>query len=238
MADGLAEQGIWLCGSGELLGGLVSAPARMGFQQGGLLERLAPGPELAVFLQDPICVGPRIPGSDAGDAYRPEDAPASGHDPRDVSGVDEDAAALHGKAGALGLLGDDALTGVVRGWRRLGSWAAAMEHAAVAELAGRRIDEARSEGCWTMEACRYAAAEVAAALTLTRTAAESLVDRALSLAELPATRAALAAGQIDVPKALAIVNGVTGLSNELARAVEQQVLPAAPARQPDNCGRQ
>ena len=74
MADRLAEQGIWLCGSGELLDGLVSAPTRMGFQQGGVLESLLPGPELAVFLHDSICVGPRIPSTDAADAYWREDA--------------------------------------------------------------------------------------------------------------------------------------------------------------------
>jgi hypothetical protein len=44
------------------------------------------------------------------------------------------------------------------------------------------------------EAERFAAAEVAAALTLTRCAAEGLVGRALSLDDLPGTAGALASG--------------------------------------------
>jgi hypothetical protein len=163
----------------------------VGFSQGGLLDGLSPGPELAIFLHD---AADQVTASPAG----------------------------------LRLLGDDPLTGVLRGWRRLGSWAAAMEHAAAAELAQRRIDEAQAAGCWTAEAGRYAAAEVAAALTLTRTAADNLVGRALSLQELPGTAGALAAGQIDMPKALVITDGVACLDAGLARAVEHEVLAAAP----------
>ncbi|HUK71830.1 MAG TPA: hypothetical protein VLW50_24205, partial [Streptosporangiaceae bacterium] len=147
-AGGLAEQGIWLCGGGDLSDGLAGASARMGFRQGGVLEGLLPGPELAVFLRDSACAGPGVPDSDAGDAGWREEATGSGNDLRVGGGGDGAAVdgAVGGGAGGLGLLGDDALTGVVRGWRRLGSWAAAMEHAAVAELAGRRIGEARSGG--------------------------------------------------------------------------------------------
>src|SRR6266571_4515040 len=108
--------------------------------------------------------------------------------------------------------------------RQLSSWVAAMEHAAVGELAGRRIAEAKSAGARESEAGRYAAAEVAAALTLTRYSAENLVERALALADLPATFGALARGEIDVPKALVILAGVSSLDGELARRVEDQVL--------------
>ena len=125
-------------------------------------------------------------------------------------------------------LDDQALTGVLRGWRRLGSWAAAMEHAVAAELAERRIAAAKSAGCWDNEAARYASAEVAAALTLTRSAADCLVARALVLRGLAGTAAALAAGRIDMPRALVITNGVAGLADELARAVEAEVLDKAP----------
>ena len=45
-----------------------------------------------------------------------------------------DAAHVHG----LGHVGDDELTGIMRAWRRITSWAAARELAAVAELARRR----------------------------------------------------------------------------------------------------
>ncbi len=130
--------------------------------------------------------------------------------------------------GTVADLGDAELCGALRGWRRLGSWAAAMECAAAAELADRRVAEAKACGALETEAGRYAAAEIAAALTLTRCSAENLTGRAMSLAELPATWAALACGRIDVPKAMVIVYGVTGLAPDLARRVEAQVLGKAP----------
>ncbi len=133
-------------------------------------------------------------------------------------------------AGDVAGLGDGELTGALRGWRRLGSWAAAMEHAAAAELATRRIGEAKTAGAGETEAGRYAAAEIAAALTLTRCSADNLTGRALVFAELPATWAALASGRIDMPKALVITTGITGLPARLTRQVEAQVLAKA-ARQ-------
>jgi hypothetical protein len=64
-------------------------------------------------------------------------------------------------AKGLAALDDAALAGVLRGWRRLAAWAAAMEHATAAELATRRITEAETCGCWAEDAGRYAAAEIA-----------------------------------------------------------------------------
>src|SRR6266704_3037375 len=80
-----------------------------GFGQGGVLDGLRPGPELALLLPE---------------------------------------------AGELPGLADGDLTGVVRGWRRLGSWVAAMEHAAVAELVSRRAGEAAAAGARVGEAER------------------------------------------------------------------------------------
>ena len=228
--QGICEQGIWLCGGERLpdrlwatlsaassaasfaassasstacadapcarcagapsascadgLGGEGVEPGA-GFGQGGVLDGLRPGPELALLLPE---------------------------------------------AGELPGLADGDLTGVVRGWRRLGSWVAAMEHAAVAELVSRRAGEAAAAGARVGEAERYAAAEVAAALTLTRFSAEVLVGRALLLAELPATWAALASGVIDMPKALVILAGVAVLGAELSQRVEALVLPKAQAQ--------
>ncbi len=132
-------------------------------------------------------------------------------------------------AGFAGL-GDGELTGVVRGWRRLSSWAAAMEQAAVAVLSARRIGEATAAGASEPEGVRYAAAEVAAALRLTRWSAEGLVGRAVAMAELSGTWAALASGVIDVPRALVIADGVVGLDAMLAGRVEAHVLAAAPGQ--------
>jgi len=192
-------QGIWLtCGESlpdELVALLeagapdpgASVPGPLipepGWRQGGVLDQLEPGPELAVFLS-----GSGVPGD----------------------------------------LDDGELIGVIRGWRRQASRAAAAEHAAIAKLVARRKAEAKAARCWDGQAGEYATAEVAAALTLTRTAACALVGRALSLDELPAVAAALASGRIDMPRALVIINGVSGLDIELARKVAAEVLPAAP----------
>jgi hypothetical protein len=216
---GLAGQGIWLC-SGEQLPDPLhaaltgqrpwTAPAAPA-EPARIEARSAAGPHTG-------CHDSAGPGLESGFGQRGV---------LDELGPGPELAMLLPGARDMAGLADGQLTGAVRGWRRLGSWAAAMEHAAVAELAGRRIGEARAAGASVDDADRYAAAEVGAALTLTRCSAESLVGRALALAELPATRAGLAAGAIDVPRALVLVTGTAGLAGDLARQVEAQVLPAA-----------
>ncbi len=131
-------------------------------------------------------------------------------------------------AGGLGSISDDELIGVVRAWRRLSSWAAAGELAAVGELVARRERGRAGRGGGGVPAFDWVADELACALTLTRWSAENLAGRALRLADLPATAAALALGSIDMPKALAIMDGVAGLERGLARAVEDMVLVKAP----------
>ncbi len=133
-------------------------------------------------------------------------------------------------AGGLGVLSDDELIGVLRAWRRLSSWAAAGELAAVSELTARRERGAGvyGPGSSVRQPVDCVADELACALTLTRRGAENLADRARSLADLPATAAGLRLGRIDMPKALAIIDGVAGLEPGLARAVEDMVLVKAP----------
>jgi len=139
-------------------------------------------------------------------------------------------AGFAGDAWEAGLdrLGDDELIGVLLAARRLASWSAALELAAVTELAARRQAGAAAAG-----ACvpgEHIGDEIAAALTLTARAADGLLDLASALRRLPATRAALAAGRIDRYKAAVIADEVTGLSGEHAAAVEQQVLGHAPGQ--------
>jgi hypothetical protein len=134
-----------------------------------------------------------------------------------------DEAARHG-------LSDEELTGVIRGWRKLSSWAQAGELAAVAEMTARRHAEALSAGDRQSVADEAATDEIAAALTLTSRAAQALSERAISLRELPATQAALAAGRIDMPRALVLLNSLAGQDPALARAVETQVIDQAPAQ--------
>ena len=131
-------------------------------------------------------------------------------------------------ADELGTLSDDALVGVVQAWRRLASWAAAGELAAVAELDRRRKAEVAAGA--DPHLAEHVGDELAAALTLTTRSADALLDIACGLARLPLTRAALAAGQIDRARALVITEGVSCLSDAHAAAVESAVVGRAPGQ--------
>src|SRR5579875_678988 len=135
-----------------------------------------------------------------------------------LAGLAEDAHA------SLGQIDDDCLTGIIRAWRRISSWAAARELAAAAELARRRpTDGLPGSGR------EYVADELAAALTLTSRAAQDQRDLAWQLANvLPATLTALAMGRIDLAKARVIATGTAELDPGHAAAVEAAVLPKAP----------
>src|SRR2546421_371255 len=135
-----------------------------------------------------------------------------------------------GDAGGAGLdrLNDDELIGVLRAARRLASWSAALELAAVTDLATRR--EAEAAGAGSCGPGEHIGDEIAAALTLTARAADVLLDLATALRRLPATMAALAAGRIDRYRAAVIADELAGLGDEHATAVEQQVLDDAPGQ--------
>jgi hypothetical protein len=130
-------------------------------------------------------------------------------------------------AGGLAALSDDELIGVLIAARRLASWAAAMELAAVGELWARRTAE---EDAGDTGAAVHADDEIAAALTLTRHAASQVLDLAVTLGRLPLTAAALAAGEIDLPRATVIADAVTGLTVAHAAAVDRAVIAAAPGQ--------
>jgi hypothetical protein len=128
------------------------------------------------------------------------------------------------RAGGLGTLSDDELIGVLRAGRRLASWAASIELAVAGDLMRRRLDQ---DAAGQTGAAEHADAEVAAALTLTGRAAGRLLDLALVLQRLPRTARALAAGVIDVPRAMAIADEVAGLAEEHVAGVEEPVLARA-----------
>ena len=131
-------------------------------------------------------------------------------------------------ADGLGTLSDDALVGVLQAWRRLASWAAAGEFAAVAELDRRRWAEVAAGA--DPHLAEHVGDELAASLTLTTRSADALRDVAGNLARLPLTRAALATGQIDRGRALVISDGVSCLSDAHAAAVESAVIGRAPGQ--------
>ena len=126
----------------------------------------------------------------------------------------------------LAVLSDDELIGVLSAARRLTSWAAAMELTAVAGLGSRRAADARAAG--DLRQCDHVGDEVAAALTLTCRAADRLVSLAAAITRLPAVAAALAAGRIDMPKAIIFTSELAGLGDVGAAAVAALVAADAP----------
>ncbi len=126
----------------------------------------------------------------------------------------------------LGTLDDDELTGLLCAARRLSSWAASIEVRAVSQLAARRRAYAAAAG--DLRPCDHIGDEVAAALTLTCRAADRLVSLAAAIARLPAVGAALAAGRIDLPKAIIFTSELAGLGGVEAAAVAALVAADAP----------
>src|SRR5579859_175729 len=129
-------------------------------------------------------------------------------------------------------LEDGALAGVAASFRRVASWAAAGELAAVAQIASRSakadrrasVDLAGRPDRLTGDAV----GQVALALALSPDGASSWTDLSIVLTwRLRATNDALAAGQIDLARAKMIARMTAGLDDEAARAVEAEVLGRA-----------
>jgi hypothetical protein len=131
-------------------------------------------------------------------------------------------------ADGLDRLTDDELIGALCAWRRLASWSAAGEIAAVSALARRRAAESRDRAGRRL--AEHVDGELAAALTLTGRSAARLLELAAGLARLPGTAAALAAGQIDWPKAIVIVDEMASLDGADAAAVETRIVDDAPGQ--------
>jgi len=127
--------------------------------------------------------------------------------------------------GGLDRLADSELVGVLCAWRRLASWAAAGEAAAVLTLARRRRVQAREKK--NSHLAEHVGDELAAALTLTGRSGERLLVLSAGLARLRLTLAALGQGLIDWPRAVVIVDELAALSDAEARAVEALMLPSA-----------
>lgn len=127
--------------------------------------------------------------------------------------------------GGLGCLTDDELIGVLRAARRLASWSAALELATTNDLMARRLAE---EDAGEARVAEHAVDEIAAALTLTGRAADRLMSLAIDMARLPETSRALAAGEIDLPRAAVIADETSALGPAHRAAVEERILRRAP----------
>ena len=214
------EPGMWLTASTWLPAALLDAlqepeptegnrALQAALSQGGPLDAMPPGPVLTAFLTEASAPTPST-------APPPSNAPPDSVAARIASGA------------GLSQYGDNALLGLIRGWRRVASLAAAAEMAAVNEFSQRRHDQAKAEGAWDSTAIDAADVELAAALTLTTRSTQLLMDRAAMLHELPATAVALAAGQIDLPRALVLINGLAGQDPGFVHRIEQQLIGRAP----------
>jgi hypothetical protein len=132
---------------------------------------------------------------------------------------------------SLDAVPDDELVAYAAAAQRLASWAASRELAATSALT-RRVGSWRGVGSSADEVSpeQAAAAEVGAALTLSPQSARNRVELSKALGRLPLTRFALAGGRIDLVRARVIVEGVAGLSDEVAAAVEARVMVRAPGQ--------
>ncbi len=119
-------------------------------------------------------------------------------------------------------LDGDALVNYLRATHRLLAWVQALQLDAVTELAYRDDHDRRTD---TVD--EFAAAQLAAALTLSGWSADRLQSTALGLEHLPGTKAALRAGTLDLPRAQVIAEATMSLEEATARAVEDRVLPHA-----------
>jgi hypothetical protein len=128
-------------------------------------------------------------------------------------------------AGGLAGLGESALIGFLCASRRMASWAAAQEVEAVITLCRRRAEQPRK--LKNKHLIEHVADEIAAALTLTRRAANRLVSVCGYLERLPDVRASLAAGIIDWPRAVVFADELAALDDEAAREIAGRVLPRA-----------
>jgi len=122
----------------------------------------------------------------------------------------------------LGTLSDDELCGVIIAARRLSSWQAELELAAIAEMDARRAAPDGRDG-------EHVAEEVAATLTLTGRSAGSLLELSRRLERLPQTQALLAAGIIDWSRVAVIADQLSLLDGADAAAVENAIAPRAGA---------
>jgi hypothetical protein len=130
-------------------------------------------------------------------------------------------------AGGHAALGESELIGVLCAWRRLASWAAAGQAAAIEALSRRRHTQALERE--NPHLAEHVGDEIAAALTLTGRAAGGLYDDVLALSRLPQVHQRLAAGGIDWAKALVFARDLCQVPRDAAVSIAANVLPEAPS---------
>jgi hypothetical protein len=127
--------------------------------------------------------------------------------------------------GGLGRLSDDELVGALLAARRLSSWQAALELAAVSELDARRRRQAARPG--SSRASEHVSEELAAALVLTGKAADALLGLSRELDRLPTVLKSLRAGRIDRARAVVFAGELSLLTEVQARAIAMALIRPA-----------
>jgi Domain of unknown function (DUF222) len=145
-----------------------------------------------------------------------------------------------GRADPAGVPDDDDLLDAAVDYERLIGWAQAGQARVLAEFARR--PEVGGPGGWQDRGARaelgsvvrqHADDEIAAALRISRRTAAARLDTAVALARaLPETAAALAGGQLDWPRAQAMVMETTDMAPPDRATVEQCVLARGPRATP------
>ena len=190
----------------------------------------------------------------AGEAPPGPSDPGGGHRPSGGAGFCHGQAAdglLPGPAlatltseavGRADLLSDDELIGVLRATRRLANLAAYQQTVVIAEFATRRRAQlAASLAAGQPAGCRdgeFPGAELAMELLETPYQVGQLTDTAVELTtRLPRTLAGMAAGQIDLGRAMAIAASTASLTDADAAQADEILAAAAPDKRPDQLAR-
>jgi len=145
--------------------------------------------------------------------------------------------ATAGTGWAYDQISDDELIGVLGAWQRTESWAAAGRLSAVAELIRRRPADAcrdrATHGGNSVPWGKFCADEVAAAMNISRWAAEKMAGLAHDLAtRLPLTSKSLREGGIDAYKAQVIAEATRCLDDAAAAAAEAAIIDALAGKTP------
>lgn len=134
---------------------------------------------------------------------------------------------------------DAALVDGIMAWERLSGWVEAMKLRWIAALASRRppaggpVDVGSPRGDWS----EFVADELAFALRVARQTAEARLELATTLRDrLPATEAALYAGELSLVKARRIAEATDPLPEQVAQLVEARVLAKAADQTPGELG--
>ncbi|WP_157557006.1 DUF222 domain-containing protein, partial [Nocardia acidivorans] len=135
-------------------------------------------------------------------------------------------------SGEVEAMGDEELIDALRRAHGAAAFAQAAEITAIREVYRRHRAGNAEPGPGGVRAGEFAAAQVAVAVHQSEAVAAALIDIGLALDSLPRTRAAFAAGRIDLSRVQVIAEAMRGLSREVREALEPKLIDAATRTDP------